>query len=641
MQRLTSGQIIQMERELLAMSEEILIEGLGTKQSLNKLENDQLHCDKLLFDVLMQRMGRSPDKLEYVLRWEEYRVECVWEWFAECVHRGKKKWAERALELYMNKVDSMGAAQTMFVCRGHAMIAYWLDGDMQAAEKWMIQALDATFPRWKEKEWANHRISSMELENMLALVQVRIEQRKQRRAQEVKETQESEAVRTDRELLERCRNYIEAHITDEEENAKIYSKYAWVTAELDGMEKEPEQVFLLCAEALERLRQSSIEYFMRPLLRKIMECQTVLQEWRERMGYQWSRETERYMQENHYREYLDSLQHLHEQFGESWLPEHSLFHNCCQKSYHLDFEIIRGERLARGMTQEMVSEGVYENPKEIAKIENRKSSPRGKRFTGLMDKLGLEKERRRGFLITDSFQVLELWKKIQGHGSRHEYEEIEPLLEELTGKLDMGWLENRRAVQWVQHMIAMNEAECPCEELLEKDWELLQKTYCLSMERMQTPPVVRVRKGKKIIYRAPFKNEANLINQIGILLRRTGKKEEAIRLLRWTIETFEKSKMKPRYRYYPCGLLWENIAKYECSAELSEKALRYELNCGKAGALGDNYLTLACALLDDSSNRESCKTMIRETYYLFELSKNYVNQKVVADYYQKKFDSRI
>ena len=637
MQKITSGQIIRMERELQNLSEETLMEGIGTRQCLNKLENDQLHCDKLLFDVLMQRMGRSPDKLEYVLRWEEYRIECIRDWFEECVCQRKKKWAERTLELYMQKVGSLGSVQTMYVYRGRAMIAYRLDGDIHAAEEWMRRSLVATFPRWEDRDWKNYRISSMELENMLELVRIRIARGKQSEKTLITRVE----LENDKALLERCRKYIETYVTDGEENAKIYSKYVWVALGFEQMDKDPEYAFLLCADALERLRQYSIEYFMRPLLRKIIEYRTVLLEWREQMGYQWSEKTENYMQENHYMEYFESLQHLHDQFGESWWPEELLFHNCCQKSYHLDFEIIRGERLARGMTQETVSEGVYENPKEIAKIENRKSSPRGRRFNGLMDKLGLEKERRRGFLITDSFLALDLWKEIQGYMSRHEYEEVKPLLEELTKRLDMDWMENDRAVQWVEHMIAMEEKSCSCEELLEKDWELLQKTYCLSTERMKTSPVVKVRKGKKIIYRAPFKNEANLINQMGILLWRMGKKEDAIKLLRWVIETFEKSKVNPKYRYRAYGLLRDNLAAYECSIELSKRILKYELICGKVGALGSNYLTLACALLDDSSNREICKVMIRETFYLFELSKNRVNKKVVEDYYYNKFSERI
>ena len=89
---------------------------------------------------------------------------------------------------------------------------------------------------------------------------------------------------------------------------------------------------------------------MRPLLGTMIEC-------RELLGVSPKAEGN-----EHYREYLSALCHLHEQFGESWYPVDSVLHNCCQKAYHLDFEIIRAERYAHDMTQEMVADEVYGIP---------------------------------------------------------------------------------------------------------------------------------------------------------------------------------------------------------------------------------------------------------------------------------------
>lgn len=627
MQKITIGQLIQSEREMQKLSASILIEGIGTRQSLHKLESDQMQSDKLMIDLLLQRLGRSPDKLEYILSWKDYRLECVRDWFEECVFKKKRKWAERALELYAEKVGSMGPVQQMYWYRGRAMIAYWIDEDLLEAEQWLEKALNATFPRWKDVEWENCRISTMELENVLALIRVR---------QEI-----TNAEKADGELLERCKKYIEICVTDGEENAKIYSKYAWVAANTKEMEDCPDKALQLCVEAVERLRQYSIEYFMRPLLCKILECQKRWKEVKKEVGCGVDMATEEAGSNRHYQAYLDSLCHLHEQFGENWYPKDSILHNCCQKSYHLDFEIIRAERYAQGLTQEMMADGVYENSKEIAKIENMRSSPRGKHFIKLMEKFGLEKGRLSGFVATDSFQVLELQKRIRGHINRHQYEAVKPLLQELEEQLDMRWLENRRVIQLIQNMIAIDEGSAKYEEMLAGNWEMLGKTYCLSPERLQESPEIKVRKGRKQTYRAPLWNESNIVNQIAILLRQMDRKEEAIHLSRWVLQTFEQSRVKPKYRYHSYGLLQENLAMYECSVERSAKTLRHELLCGKLGALGDNYLTMACALSDDSSNRERCRQMIRETYYLFELSNNRTNQEVVTNYYQKKYSERI
>ena len=39
-------------------------------------------------------------------------------------------------------------------------------------------------------------------------------------------------------------------------------------------------------------------------------------------------------------------------FAEPWCPVDMIFHNCYQKEYHLDYELVRDERKAQGITQE-------------------------------------------------------------------------------------------------------------------------------------------------------------------------------------------------------------------------------------------------------------------------------------------------
>lgn len=99
--------------------------------------------------------------------------------------------------------------------------------------------------------------------------------------------------------------------------------------------------------------------------------------------------------------------------------------------------------------------------------------------------------------------------------------------------------------------------------------------------------------------------------------------------------------VKPKYRYHSYGLLCENLTAYQCSIEGSKEALRYALACGKAGVLGNIYLTLACAMEDDSSNREVCRQMIQDVYYLLEFSNSYVDQSVVKKYYKENYGEEI
>lgn len=668
MGQITIGQLILKERRKQGLSAAALMRGIGTDQKLYDLESGQ-PADKQLVDILLQRLGKSPDKLEYILNWKEYRFECVRDWFEECVFRKNKKWASKAFELYSRMASKLGAIGQMYVYRARAMMAYWIDRDLPEAEQCLTLALDATFPRWRKPEWYGSRISTVELENVLALVRVRQDIRSTKQsgsqnaasmAQNAENMDEHHEWDEENELLARCEEYIERHMTDSEENAKIYSKYAWIAARTGCMEEAPEIALIVCARALERLRRHSIEYFMLPLLDVIIQCQKKLRDSGKKPEAQWTW-AEGYCEEDpdeldedsaslilkealgneHYQYYLDCLQHLHEQFGEKWYPRDSILHNCCQKAWHLDFEILRAERCAQGMTQETAAEGIYQNPREIIKIEQRKRMPRSKRFAELMWKLGVEKERTEGFVVTDSFEILELHKQIIRLTSRHQYEAARPLLRKLKSQLNIGIVENLRTIRFLQNTLNIGEGTCDAKAALAEDWELLGKTYCLSPDRLQASPEMKVKRGTAQIYRAPLKNELLIINQIAILLEKLGRKDKAIRLCEWVLKTFKRSRVNPKYRYHSYGLLQKNLAAFQCSIDGSKEALRYELSCGKAGSLGYNYMTLACAMEDDSANRETCRKMIKEVYYLCELTNNYVHKEAVNHYYVENYGDNI
>lgn len=621
---ITIGELIGSERVQAGVSEAVLIEGIGSREMLRKLERNQTQSDKLLCDVLLQRLGKSPDKLEYILNWQEYRLECIRDCFEECVFKKNRKWAERILCLYEQKVPASNVHR-MYIYRCQGMLAYWLDGDLEQAEQCFTQAIEATLPFWEKKNWYKYRISTIELENLLALSRIQLER-----------AEDEARLSGIRECLEKCQEYALRYLTDEEEYTKYFSKYAWLAARIAYREKRYQAALELCREAVGLLREYSIEYMLRPLLVLALQCKEQIVMANQELGGKTSREQEYHLGIEHYTEYLTSLQSLHRQFGKTWYPENSLLHNCCQKSYHLDFEIFRAERYARGMTQEMVSEGIYENPKEIAKIENIKSSPTGKRYAELMKRFGLDKERMGGFVITNSFEVLELRKKIAKCISKRYYDEVKPYIRELEKKLDMQYLENRRTIAFLKNVIDYRERKRPYDEILQEDWKLLQETYMLTPEQIHIIPEWKTRKGRRVLYRAPFRNEGELLNQIALVLKRVGNKEEAIALQKWGLYMCERSRIKVKYRYAVHGLLLTNVAGSIDSAEDAIRGIGNELRCGKMVDLAHNYMSLACTLENKPENRELCRMMFREVYYLCELANHYTDQRVVRDYYETK-----
>ena len=175
-------------------------------------------------------------------------------------------------------------------------------------------------------------------------------------------------------------------------------------------------------------------------------------------------------------------------------------------------------------------------------------------------------------------------------------------------------------------MLDMKKGQVPKEELLKYAKDLLQETY-----RLQTHGA----------YRSPMDREATLINQIGILLRLLDRKEEAKELFYQLTEVMRNSKVKVRKRYRIYSLFRTNLAKWEQSVALAKENIQFTLDCGKLDALPINYMTVACALIDAPANRDICRDMIKDVYYLCEASLNDVYKETTNQYYKKKYGEEI
>lgn len=679
MAKITIGEWLKNCREESNISIDELAEGICTPRFLDDFESGQENCSLSFFCILLQRLGYSSDKLEYILPEQEYRTECLWGFFMAAVFQKKREWAKRLFAQYAQSLDqkkskekksekklrnisfkgtkeelwkcppNLNSVGRMYLFRGRALIAYWVDNDLEKAEEYLKCALDSTFPRWKQKSWSRCLISLIELENALALVRVWREQK-------------GKKWNSGKNLLERCKTYIQKKVKDKEEHAKIYSKYAWIAADVAREQGELDEAIFIGLKAFGELRQFGIEYFAIPILNNLLtyykrlenqiEKNISVSDWclaqlrKKKYGkiYQFWITRERCS------DYHRILKDLHEKYLPKWYPQNSIFWNCCQRMYHLDVEILFAERLVSKMTQEKLAEGIYKWSGEIARIENGKVSPSRKNFKLMMEKLGMNGEQRFCYINTDSSQAFEWLRDIQVYASRHQYDGIKALLNYLEEELDMEVIENWRIVRFYHNVIAMYAENPPLEEILREDLELLSQTWHIPLETMGEqaklePKRMRRKKknakNKKYLYRAPLKIEALLLNQIATLLKRLGRADEAKDLYEGVIHTIEKSRILPEFQFYSYSPLLSNIAKQKCSIADAEKVIRASLRCGKMGNIGDDYLTIACAMLDDSSNRECCMQMMRDCYYLFELSDHQENMHTLRKYFKDKFNVEI
>ena len=583
-------QILEL-REQTNISLEELALGVCTPESLRNIELGKETVSKLFMEIMYQRLGKSMDKLELIVSEEVYEEEEQWEYFEECLERGDCAEAEKVLERFLINMPKDSNIHNMFYCRNRAYVELRVGNNPKQAKEWMQKALDITMPGWQKRPIKEYRISTLEMENLLAYSKTQLAIGTE---QEIKEAES---------LLVACKQFIDERISDEEEHAKIFAKCAHLLAGLYLKQGNLIQAKQVAKRAFQELQAYGISYFMEPVLEQLIQCPD---------------------EENDppYQQYLTALQHVKQYVGEDWRFTDSVFKNCSQQTYYIDHELFREERIAQGYSQEQMIEGVYKNPESLSRAEKGKVTMRDSRLVRLFKKLGIEKCRYNGFLVTDRYEDLKLKQQIDILITRNCDGEAEEKLEELKERLDLNIAENRRMVQGYEIALGIEKEEKSKEELLKQAENLLEETYRLRSHGA---------------YRPPMDREALLINQIGILLLELGKKEEAKQLLQSVSEAMQKSKVNMKKRSRKYSLLRSNLAKCEQSGFMAKENIQFTLACGKLRTLPVDYMTIACALIDNPENMETCRVMIKDVYCLCDLVQDDVNKKIVHQYFCNKF----
>ncbi len=533
------------EKENISIAD--LAIGICTDESLRNMETGKEAVNKLLLEILFQRLGKSTDKLEFIVSEKIYDEEEQMEFFEECLERGEGEQADKVLEQWRKSVPEDSKVHEMFYSRNKAYAALRIEKNLQKAKEWMKKTLDITMPEWQVRPLESFVVSTIELENLLANLHLK-----------------------------------QGRIVQAEQTA---------------------------GQAFKELQTYGISYFMEPLLEVLIQCNT-----------------DALTEKPPYEKYLAALQHLKQFAGEECRFTDSVFKNCSQQTYYIDHELFHLERVAKGYSQEQMIEGVYKNPESLSRAERGKVTMRDSKLIRLFHRLGIDKTRYNGFVMTDKYEVLELKQKMDVLFSRSYYEEAEEILGELKHCLDLNIEENRRWIQGYEILIGTLKEDISKEKLLKQALDLLQKTYRLSTNGA---------------YRSPMDREVDLINQIGILFRQVGKKEGAIQLFESITEAMRKSKVGLKKRYRSYSLLRANLAKWKQSIEIAKENISFELICGKLCCLPMNYMVVACAMLDDPANKEICREMLKEVYYLWELVLNDRNKKVTRFFYKDEFGEEL
>lgn len=560
-----------------------LSKGICSQQMIYKFEIEQSEPSMLMFEMLMERLGKCTDNLEFILSYEAYNKiskrreidELILhsnQLFGQSMNRGEaledyKKNVVKLLEEYRETIEKNDMPGLMYYYRTKADALYRLGTriDLKEALISIENALYTTIPDWKDTIISNKLLSIWELENLLVyvLLQMEIEEESQYKNLQM--------------LLEEILIYIESHFNDTEMKCRIFPKCVYVMTQIYA-DKSDLMMIQRCEDAMELLRDNGILYLMEPILAELID----------RLQCTCNQERADYWEK-----FKNKIGQINQIFYDKCLRD-SMFFRWSQCEYHLDYEIIRSERMAQGISQEELSYGVFSNRASLSYLENGKSEINHSKFGGLMKKLNFEKNRVDGFVVTNTFDMMEMLQNLRKSVSLGDFISSRELLLSLKENIDYSNSNNHRICEAYECLIEYMESDIDNQSLTNRLYSLAMQTFDLEAE---------------IYHRYPLRNEMDIILfWMGI----NKDLHKAHLICKKLIEALNKSEVRDIYHYRTfMGILYTYViyeAELKLCGDLGEayyKSMVYGIACGKGGSLSSLYWGLALGNSEPDLKREA------------------------------------
>lgn len=516
-----------------------LVKGICSPQLLIKASEQDTNIELLTFEILMERIGRSPENLEFILSDKEYSSVTIRDNIDNYIYNQDYLAAEDSLNTLIPNLNKASLAMKMYYYRIHAWISSE-KGDLLSAKESIMQAIYTTLPDITISNYEQYCFSSYELENILFLSELLFKYGD---------------IDTAISITSTVYEWSKKHITDSRLLVSILPKCALLFGRYCQNNLPIEKIRNYIEEAIDLMRNESIIYMMSPLLTMLINI------------YQSQNEPEK---ASYWMPFRDVINELLNKYIPS-IPQDSIFFRCRKVSYNLESEILKAERVRQSLSQLDLSDGVYSNPSSISYYETNKRSPNKTTFTKLMDKFNLNKPKRSGFVLTESFDRLELFQKMREYANKQDYS---ALLDLINNSSEYDYFE--------EPIITAYKCFASKNSKHEYDSETIEKIASIIDQRYPLSPQAQ--------YRKPFLEECYLIcTYLGLPQH---KHEYLLTIYENIINHIEQSAISPKYSYFTYTSLAMNYIycvgkymSYDAVTSICDKALYYTLLCGNSSCL--------------------------------------------------------
>ena len=408
------GKIIFTLRKHYGISQEMLCSGLCSDATLSRIELGERIPDKFLLDALLQRLGKSPDKLETILSERDYFLYEKRQAIEKAIFEHNFKLAKEELVDYEGQKECEEKLHQQYIYKIKSVLSDELDHDTNKSIEHLLEAINITLPSFKINKILDYLLSIEEIYLLLMLAQAYSNTE-----------QEGQALQ----LLYIVINYLDQKYSDEEEKVKVYPKAVYLLSKLLLQDEKYEELVSLCLKTIDLIVSNGVINCLSELLQL---CIIGLrhqnnQELLKRIICQY-----------------DSLNEIYKEYNFTTFNETStLLQENTQSELYLVNEFIKNCRLANGLSQESLSGDIC-SPETLSRIESGKRAPSIKNFESLTTRMGINKDLYNSFISTENFEIFEKKRELTKLLALHHFEEAEEIFNELVIELEDRVPENKQ-----------------------------------------------------------------------------------------------------------------------------------------------------------------------------------------------------
>lgn len=639
------GKLVYYERNKKNIDIKALSRGICSASSLQRLERGERTPDFFLLERIMERLGFSMNKIEFLHDEHTYDICYLRELIEDHIVRKEYGDAEGAIRYYEGLEEAKEPLHIQYIYKMRAVLAEKRriaekrssndnrnddrnndcndickdrgndgcnDSRIDSADdicnddvSLIEKAMEQTMRGFSIKDLKNYVLGEEEL--ILLLMWLRAKGR----------AGEGNILHCGEEIL----RYIEYTISDEEALANLYSKAAWIVIEELEKENRISEALSLCIKSVEILTENDLLLHLPQYLELILK-------------FEKKQDEDEY---NKWKKQRDAIKWLYEEYGHGYeAGEIELWKNYSLSEACLISELIGGERKALNHTQEELARELEIDQKTISRIETGRYKPKQGTFMKLKEYMELDRDICNMDIVVNDFELRELKRAIAKENNLLRFEKAVGMYAELKSRLSMEFREN---VQYVKFMdccfkFYMHDGTAD-EEILQQLTEAIQLTRrnC-SMEDLDKVVLTDI--------------EITIICYIALVYNKMNRKEEAIKLFEKVKARYDNSRVDIKFYYRTYEFISVNLGRIYAEANQLEKAItlcrqgiQYALRFEQGGAIAYYFRIMIDSQKLLSGDKEAGKHYYRQAYQILKLYKKTLATDDLEQFYIREYGEEI